>query len=152
MRRKYSLTQTGFETLKKEYDDLSARRLSAVQELTTARDMGDRSENAAYKSARWKLSGIDRRLRYLKIVLSNAHILAPPSDGTIGIGSQVTLIHNNKEVAYTLVSSTESDILQGLLSASSPLGRMLMGKRMNDTVTIQAPHGSAVYTIINVVN
>ncbi len=75
MVKKIQFTKDGYENVKKEHADLTAKRVGAVQELSTAHDMGDRSENAAYKSARWKLSSIDKRLRHLKNLIKYGEVV-----------------------------------------------------------------------------
>jgi transcription elongation factor GreA len=152
MKKTYPMTQQGFDEKQQEHADLQKKRVEAVKELSVARDMGDRSENAAYKSARWKLSGIDRQLRYLKNLLRNATIVQPTTEGVVSIGSEVTVSVNGKSMTYTIVGGHESDLSKGRLSHVSPIGRALLGKREGDAVSISVPVGRVEYTVVRIKN
>jgi transcription elongation GreA/GreB family factor len=147
-RPRIPFTEEGYQKVKKEHEELSEKRKGAVQELTTARDMGDRSENAAYKSARFKLSGIDRRLRHLKHLLQYGVIVQAPRTGAAGIGSVVTVEQEGVKLEFTIVGGFESDVSAGRLSNVSPVGKALVGKTVGDLVTIHTPSGPATYAIL----
>ena len=85
MIKKILLTAEGLQEKEQERSELRASRIEAVKELQTARNMGDLSENGAYKAARFRLSGIDRRLRYIEGVLRRVVVSKKRSDGIIGI-------------------------------------------------------------------
>lgn len=150
MVKKIQFTKEGYENVKKEHADLTAKRAGAVQELSTARDMGDRSENAAYKSARWKLSSIDKRLRHLKNLIKYGEVVEKEFNGKADIGTKVTLSDGKDTFKYTLVGGFESDIANGKLSINSPIGKALLGKKAGETIIVNIPGGMATYKIIAV--
>lgn len=143
-------TEDGFSKLKKEYEDLLSKRPEVVNELTVARDMGDRSENAAYKSARRKLSGTDSRLRFLKKLVEHAKIVTPTQSEYVEIGSQVKVHNGTKELDFRIVGEHEADPMEGRLSYRSPVGQALLRKRVGDTITIQVPTGQIVYKLVRI--
>ncbi len=147
MNRKIIFTKAGLEKLRKDYENLTQKRALAVAELARARDMGDRSENAAYKSARFNLSRIDSRLRYFKKTLDHAVVAAAPSKDTIGIGSKVSLSESGKTHIFEIVGDHESDLSHGKISQRSPLGRALMGKKVGEEVIIHVPVGKIHYKV-----
>jgi len=144
------ITEEGYNEKKIELDQLNEKRVKAVEELSWARDMGDRSENAAYKSARIKLSDIDRKVRYLESLLKRAQVVEKRSDGAVGIGSIATVQLDGREMVYTLVGSHESNLLAGKLSIFSPVGKALLGRRSGDRVSIQIPAGVLDITLLSV--
>lgn len=144
------ITEEGYNEKKIELDQLNEKRVKAVEELSWARDMGDRSENAAYKSARIKLSDIDRKVRYLESLLKRAQVVEKRSDGAVGIGSIATVQLDGREVVYTLVGGHESNLLAGKLSIFSPVGKALLGRRSGDRVSIQIPAGVLDITLLSV--
>lgn len=148
--KRIQFTSEGLEKLKKEHQELLAKRPAAVHELTTARDMGDRSENAAYKSGRQKLSGLDRRIRQLEHVLKLAVIVEKKSTDSVQIGSVVKIINTTGERTFTIVGGYESDLLEGKISCYSPIGKTLMRRRINDEVVAQTPRGNIVYKILEI--
>jgi transcription elongation factor GreA len=143
-------TKQGHLKLLKEKEDLEKQRIDAVVNLKNAREMGDLSENAAYKVARMKLSSVDRRLRILNRVLEGAYIIEAKSTDVVEVGSVVTLQGKKGETKFTIVSSHESDVSVGKISYYSPIGTALMGKRLNSTVIVKTPSGDITYTITKI--
>lgn len=144
-------TKDGLDQMQAEYNDLKIKRIGAVEMLSKARDMGDRSENAAYKSARSTLSSIDRRLVSLVMILRRAKVVEPKKNGQVEIGSQVTIDGSSGKQTYTIVGSHESDYGHGNLSFFSPIGKALMGKKVGDVVTVYAPAGEIKLSILSIV-
>src|ERR1700691_4869747 len=92
--KKIYLTKKGFEDLQKEYDDmLEKKRPEVVERLSSAREMGDLSENAEYTAAREELAFIDGRLEELEELLKQAELIADDHHATqsVGHGSQVVI-------------------------------------------------------------
>ncbi len=144
---KTPFTKKGYEDLLKEQKELKISRVDAVANLKTAREMGDLSENAAYKVARSKLSSVDRRLRFLTKILDNSYIMEVDFKGIVDVGCLVTVETKLGSQTYQIVNSHESDIASGKISYYSPVGRALIGKRINDEVEIQTPNGKITYKI-----
>ena len=147
---KIPFTQAGLDKIVSERDKLALERPDAVNHLQKAREMGDLSENGYYKESRARLSFIDGRLRHLERITKFAEVVAPQAGETINFGSKVRLSDGAKEFEYTLVGSFESDPSQKTISAKSPLGQALMGKKPGDQVTVTTPKGETSYKILNV--
>lgn len=143
-------TKEGFEKIQKEFKELKDRRPKAVDELQRARELGDLSENGAYKAARFELSTIDAKIRRIERQLRTAKVFTPKTDGTIGIGNKVKLLKDGKEIKYSIVGDFEADPSQGKISANSPIGRALFGKKTNESTTVSTPGGLVYYSILSV--
>lgn len=150
MIKKIPLTPEGLEEKVQEQKQLQTSRIDAVKDLQTARNMGDLSENGAYKAARFRLSGIDRRLRYIEGVLRRATLIVKRTDGHVGIGSHVFINDEKKDLVLTLVDSHESDFMKGKISLFSPLGKVLMGRKKGDTVELVTVKGKVIYHILKI--
>jgi transcription elongation factor GreA len=114
-------------------------------ELKRARALGDLSENAEFQMAKQRQHFVAARLEQLKnrlAQLSLVNLNNIPKD-RIGFGSRVVLydVERDVEVAYKLVSSEEADFKNGLISTTSPIGRGLIGKKVDDVVKIATPNG-----------
>lgn len=142
-------TREGYQKLEADWQTLTEKRKGTVVSLRTAREMGDLSENGAYKAARFELSDIDRRLRRLKFLLRFGQIAEVKNTGVVGFGSRVTLDDGQKQMTFTLVEGYESDPKQQKLSVFSPIGKAIVGKRAGDKVIVTAPAGQTTYTIVN---
>ena len=120
--------------------------------LKTAADMGDLSENAEYQAAKERQSYLQARLAHLRerlAKLSMINLSKVPTD-RVSYGSKVVLLDLDidKEVTYKLVSIEESDVKEGLISTTSPIGKSLMGREEGDEVKIQTPGGVKNYEIV----
>ena len=147
--KKILFTPEGLEKLKKEQTSLLEERPAAVAELKRAREMGDLSENGAYKGAKFKLNTIDRRLRELQYLLKHAHIAAAPK-GLVGLDTLVMVSDDVHEKQYHIVGDQEADPLSGKISPRSPIGSALMGKKEGEKVVVQTPKGVITYTIVKI--
>lgn len=143
-------TKEGYETKLAELKSLQERRIPAVQELQFAREQGDRSENGAYKAARWKLSGIDSQIRRLNSILRYAKVVAKPADSSIGLGSSIHVLWNGEERIFTIVGQEESNINEGKISMMSPIGKSLIGKKKGDIIEFLAPAGKQTIEIVTI--
>ena len=120
--------------------------------LKTAADMGDLSENAEYQAAKERQSYLQARLAQLRerlAKLSMINLSKVPTD-RVSYGSKVLLLDldTDKEVTYKLVSVEESDVKEGLISTTSPIGKSLMGSEEGDEVEIRTPGGIKNYEIV----
>ena len=149
------VTKEGYEALRKELENLKKverpRNLLAIEE---ARAHGDLSENAEFAAAKDRQSFIEGRIGELGFKLANADIINPdklPKDRA-AFGHKVLLenVDTGEDVAYQLVGPDESDIEQGRISISSPLGKAIIGKKPGDELTLEAPGGKRVYELVEI--
>lgn len=150
MRKTIRLTQAGFDEKEKELADLQKIRIEAVADLQRAREMGDLSENAAYRAARSKLSRTDSRIRFLNKVMRDVIVVAKRTDGRIGIGSAVILDMDGERKEITVVDAYESDFMRGKISGFSPIGKALLGKKVGEKVQVMTPSGRVEYMVLSV--
>lgn len=143
-------TQEGYDKLKAEFDELTTRRPRVLVELQRAREMGDLSENGAYKAARFELSDLDRRLRRVTYLLRVAKVTESKKTGVVDFGSTVTIKNDVTELTFMVVGEHEADPKQKKLSTKSPFGKAVMGKAVGDTVVVEAPAGQQKFQIKNV--
>lgn len=150
MQGKIHFTKQGYQKMREEFQRLQQRRPQAVEELQRARELGDLSENGAYKAARHELSTIDSRIRKIDRLLQNAVVVNPNINGIINIGSVITLEKNGEIVEYYIVGEYEADPSLKKISNISPIGRELIGKKAGDIITISTPGGTVTYTLVSV--
>jgi len=144
-------TKEGYEKIKEEKKSLELRRKEAVLSLKTAREMGDLSENAAYKVARMELSSIDHRLRRIQYLLAYGRIADNAVSGNwVSIGTTVKITDDKTEKTFSFVGDFEANPALNKISGRSPIGKALMGKRVGDEITISVPNGSITYRILSI--
>lgn len=149
------ITRKGYEALKAELERIKkVDRPQNIEAIEEARAHGDLSENAEYEAAKDRQQFINARIGELEYKLGNAQIIDPenlPRDRVV-FGSRVRLENTDtgEDVEYQLVGPDESNIDEGRISVSSPLGRAIIGKRPDDEITIQAPGGKRVYELVQI--
>jgi len=145
-----AFTQEGYDKMQAEFDGLTLERVEVLKRLQTAREMGDLSENGAYKAARFELGGIDRRLRRLTYLLRVGKVTKALHDGTVQFGSRVTVDNAGKQMTFLLVNEFESNPSERKLSTNSPIGKAVFGRKQGETVTMETPNGEKVLKIMQV--
>ena len=149
------ITRRGYEILKAELERIKkVDRPANIIAIEEARAHGDLSENAEYDAAKERQQFINGRIGELGYKLGNADIIDPdklPRDRVV-FGSRVLLenTETGEGVRYQLVGPDESNIEEGRISVSSPLGQAIIGKRPDDEITIQAPAGKRVYELVEI--
>jgi transcription elongation factor GreB len=150
--RRVYITPEGAERLRAELDRLwNVERPRVTREVADAAALGDRSENAEYLYGKRRLREIDRRVRFLRKRLDAVHVVQPGEVADrerIFFGAWVTLEDASGGAhRYRLVGPDEVDASRGRVSVESPLGRVLLGRRRDDEVTVERPAGPAVYVV-----
>lgn len=152
----YPMTSKGAEILRAELEQLkTVKRPEIVKAIAEAREHGDLKENAEYHAAREQQGFCEGRIQDVEAKLSNAQIIDISkinNNGKVIFGSTVTIVNidNDEEVTYKIVGDDEADIKQNLISVSSPIARGLIGKMLEDEISIQTPGGALEFEIINV--
>jgi transcription elongation factor GreB len=148
------ITPEGARRLRAELDDLwRVQRPQVTRAVAEAAAQGDRSENAEYTYGKKQLREIDRRVRHLRQRLDRIVIVdQPPSDPTrIYFGAWVDIEDDaGGERRVRVVGPDEIDAASEYISMDSPLGRALLGKRVDDEVRIEVPGGERTYVVLAV--
>jgi transcription elongation factor GreA len=156
MMQKYPMTPEGAEALTQELHRLKTiERPQIIEAIATARAHGDLKENAEYHAAREQQSFMEGRIQELEAKLSNVQIIdvrKMPNQGKVIFGSKVCLCNTQTgdEITYQLVGVDEADIKLNKISFSSPIGRAVIGKLVDDTVAVETPGGLVEYDIVSV--
>jgi transcription elongation factor GreB len=143
----------GQQRLTVELDELWKKRREVVVALSAAAAEGDRSENAEYIYRKKQLGEIDRRVRYLQKRLDELKVVdSKPSDvNKVFFGAWVELEDDQGEVVrYRIVGPDEFDEEAAYISMDSPVAKALLGKSLDDEVTVETPKGLKQYVIVSV--
>ncbi len=145
----------GLKKLREELEHLEhTERPRVTQEISDARDKGDLSENAEYHAAKEEQSMLEYKIAQLKNTLSKARLIDESLLDTSKVLAlskvKIRNIDNKMEFEYTLVADAVSDLSQGKLSVSSPIGKGLLGREVGDIAEIQVPSGIMKFEILNI--
>lgn len=149
------LTQGGLETLEKELEHLkSIKRREVAARIKIAISFGDISENSEYEDAKNEQAFIEGRIITLDKMLRNVRLIdemVTHSD-VVEIGSTVVLkdVEFDEDFEYTIVGSAEANPAENKISNESPVGKAILGKKLNDIVEVTVPAGVLKYQIIKI--
>ena len=150
---KVPMLAEGYERLQAQLTVLKAERPLIVDAIEEARAHGDLSENAEYHSAKERQGQIEATIADPEDKLSRAQIIDPKSlsGDRIVFGATVTLLdEDDKPVRYQIVGQAEADAKDGKISYNSPLGRALIGRKVDDEVEVTVPSGDKYYLVTKI--
>ncbi len=153
--KQYILTSEGLEKLEKELDYLkSIKRQEIAEKIKEARGQGDLSENSEYDEAKNEQAQVEGRIAELESILKNAQVLDQDDIDTkevsIGCVVKVKNVALKKDMEFEICGSAESDPALGRISDESPVGRALLGKKVNSKVVVNTPAGELTFKILSI--
>ena len=147
---KMPMLQEGYEKLTADLKRLKTERPLIVDAIEEARAHGDLSENAEYHAAKEQQGQNEATIADIEGKLSRAQIIDPTelSGDKVVFGATVTLLdEDDKPLRYQIVGETEADASKGRISFNSPIGRALIGRRVDDEVEVTVPSGDRYYLV-----
>jgi transcription elongation factor GreA len=148
-------TKEGLEKVTKELEHLiKVERQKVSQDIATAREKGDLSENAEYDAAKEAQGLLELRISKLQGIIGSARIIDEKAIDTsrVSVLSKVKIKNHKlkKEFEYTLVSEKEADLKQMKISVASPIGNALLGKEVGEKVDVSTPGGIMTLEILEI--
>ncbi len=129
-------------------------RTQVAQKIAEARGHGDLSENAEYDAAREEQRHLEYRIVKLEETLSKSRVIESkdlPNDKVYILSNvKVKDSKNGKTLTYKLVSPEEANFEENKISATSPIGKGLMGRKVGETIEIKVPAGTLKYEILEI--
>ena len=149
------LSQEGYDNLKEELNTLkSVDRPRVINQIAEARDKGDLSENAEYDAAKEAQGLLEARIARLENDVANSRVLdqSEMDTSTVHLLTKATIknMANGMEMTYAIVSESEADLAAKKISATSPIGKGLLGKAIGDIADIEVPNGIMHFEIIDI--
>jgi transcription elongation factor GreA len=147
---KLPMLAEGYERLIAELKALREERPKIVEAIEEARAHGDLSENAEYHAAKERQGQVEMSISDLEDKVSRAQIIDPAtlSGDKIIFGATVTLLDDDdKPVTYQIVGPYEADAKIGRISYNSPLGKALIGRKVEDEIEVTVPSGDRFYVV-----
>jgi len=150
------MTPNGHKKLQEELHRLkTVERPEVIKLIEYARSLGDLSENAEYETAKNRQSFVEGRIQELESKLSRAEIIDPAElknkdRVTFGLHVKLEDLDTGDTVSYQLVGPDESEPENGMISITSPIGRALIGKQVDDDVVVQAPGGVREFVVLDI--
>lgn len=148
-------TEEGLKKLQEELHHLRTVERNAIsKQIAEARDKGDLSENAEYHAAKEEQGLLEARIAKMEETVANARVIDPSQLDTdkVYIHCTVTVkqLGATTQRDFTLVAESESDIKNGKISVSSPIGKGLLGKMQGEVADIQTPNGTMQFEVLKI--
>jgi len=155
MAKQFKLTADRLEELIKEHEYLkTVREKEVAEQIKEARSFGDLSENSEYDEAKNEQGKVYSRIAELEVILSNYEIIneAEADVNVVSQGSKVKVLdlEIDMEDVYQIVGSQEADPANGRISDESPFGKALLGSKVGDEVTVEAPAGTLTFKVLEI--
>ena len=149
------LTEEGLKKLEEKLEYLkSVRRLEVAERLKAAIALGDLSENSEYDDAKNEQAFIEGEILTLESQIRNSEIIKADDSNkdVVHLGNTVVIkdMEYDEDETYTIVGSTEADILQNKISNEAPIGRALLGKKIGDVVSVEGINQVNDFRVIDV--
>jgi len=149
------MTKESYESLQEELKRLiREERPKVIQDIAEARAHGDLSENAEYDAAKNRQAFIEGRILEVGDKLARAYVvdLSNMKPDKVVFGATVKLYDTSteEEVTYKIVGEEEADIKSCKISCTSPVGKALIGHKLDDTVKVKVPSGTKEYEIVEI--
>ncbi len=148
------MTQAGLDKLKKELADALAQRPVISAAIAEAREKGDLSENAEYDAARDAQGLLEVKIARLKEKVANARVIdeSKLSADTVQLLSKVKVknLSNKMVMNFQIVPESEADFSKGLLAATTPIAKALIGHEKSETVEAKVPSGVMKFEILEI--
>ena len=148
------MTQAGLDKLKKELAEALAQRPIISAAIAEAREKGDLSENAEYDAARDAQGLLEVKIARLKEKVANARVIdeSKLSADTVQLLSKVKVknLANKMEMNFQIVPESEADFSKGLLAATTPIAKALIGHGKGEVVDAKVPSGIMKFEILEI--
>ncbi len=142
------LTPAAHKKLIEEFEELTTTGRRHIEErIAEARSHGDLRENADYDAAKNEQGMMEARIRQLKHLLENAEVREAADTGQVEVGSIVTV--TNGDLTLEVLVATSENRVSGVQTAApdGPLGKAMLGAKVGEQVTYEAPGGQFTYTV-----
>lgn len=141
--------------IKKMQEEIEYRKLvvrkAALEAVKEARAHGDLSENFEYYAAKKDKNSNESRIRYLEKMIKTAKIITDESnEDEVGINNTIEVYFEDDDLVetYKLITTVRGNSLQGLISIDSPLGKAILGRKINDRVFVKVNEEYGYYIVI----
>lgn len=150
------LTEVDIRKMREELEyRTKVLRAQAIEDVKTARAFGDLSENFEYKAAKQVKNRNESRIRYLERMIKTARVIKTESgpDDCAALFDKVTIYieEDDEEQEIRLVTTLRQNVLKGLISKESPVGKAVLGRRVGDRVLVEVNESYSYYVVIRAI-
>ena len=155
MAKQITVTDEGLKKLNEQLEYLkTVKRKEDVEAIRVALSFGDLSENSEYDEAKTAQANVEAQISELEETLKHVKLISDSDVTTdsVGVGAKVKVLDMefDEEIEYTILGSTESDPLENKISDQSPIGKAIIGAKVGDVITVDAPGGELKLKVLEI--
>lgn len=155
MSNEFVMTHEGVQEIEAKLEHLKTiKRREIAEQIKVARAFGDISENAEYDEAKNEQARVEMEIANLERILKNAIVIDETSVdvAVVNVGTTVKVLDKSygEEEIFHIVGSAEADVAKRKISNDSPVGSVLLGKKVGDKVKVNAPGGEVEMEILDI--
>ncbi|MDD6799729.1 MAG: transcription elongation factor GreA [Firmicutes bacterium] len=155
MAKQITVTDEGLKKLNEQLEYLkTVKRKEVVEAIRVALSFGDLSENSEYDEAKNEQANVEAQISELEETLKHVKLISDSDVTTdsVGVGAKVKVLDMefDEEIEYTILGSTESDPLENKISDQSPIGKAIIGAKVGDVITVDAPGGELKLKVLEI--
>lgn len=153
MNNKTLLTKDGYKKLTQELDELKVKRDQLISNIEEVAQPDESGEDGLASQLKAELEVVNDKISELEEALESSEIITDSNNKNdiVQVGSSVKItIAGKSEKQFNIVNELEADPSQNKISDSSPLGKALIGKKVKDEVSVDAPIGKITYKIVSI--
>ncbi|MFG2630871.1 GreA/GreB family elongation factor [Streptomyces sp. NPDC048473] len=143
------ISATARRALEQELADLRVERGADASTLQDTDEVGDRADEADELQRANEVVRLDARIKEITLRLREADEAGGPCTDLVGVGSTVTVQFSDDTVETIQIGEGAEVLDQALITADSPLGRALLGRRAGDSVSYDTPEGQATAIVVS---
>ena len=157
MAKQVVLTDEGLKKLEEELEQQKTeKRKEIAEKIKVALSFGDLSENSEYDEAKNEQAMVESRIAQIEAMLKNVKLIDDDeiNTETVNIASKIVVldVEFDEKISYQIVGSTEADPDINRISDESPVGKSLLGHKVDDVVSVEAPGGTIEFKILEISN
>lgn len=149
------MTRKGYDKIKAEIEHLENEVMPKIADaIAAAREEGDLKENAEYHAQKEAQGQTNARINLLKDKIARATIVdlseLPRDEVVFGCTVTVEDLDDGMEEEFTFVGAGEEDYKTGKILVTSPIGKGLLGKKVDETAEIEVPAGLMKLKVVKI--
>ncbi len=151
MSKKRLLTKEGYNQLTQQLVELKKKQDHLISQIEDVAQPDESGEDSLVTQLKEELELTNNKIDEIEESLEVSEIISDNvSSDSVQVGSKVKIKVSSSTKEFHIVSHLESDPASSKISDQSPLGKALIGKKINDEIEVDAPVGKIVYKVVSI--
>lgn len=151
MNQKNLLTRAGYDQLTQQLADLKDKQEHLITQIEDVAQPDESGEDGLVSQLKEELEVTNNQIEQIEETLESSEIISDKvSFDSIQVGCKVKIKISAATKEFFIVNQLESDPAVNKISDQSPLGKALIGKKINEEIEVDAPVGKIIYKVVSI--